>query len=173
MICRRYALMVPFALAMAPARAATPAFSFPSIDGGDIALAAHRGKPVLVVNTASQCAFTPQYEALQQLHEDYGDRILVLGVPSNDFGGQEYGTEAEVKEFCEVNFNLTLPLTEITKVKGRDPHPFYAWAAKNGVRPSWNFHKILLDGEGRIVRDFPSAIGPESPRLRRAIDALL
>ncbi|MEM9228532.1 MAG: glutathione peroxidase [Pseudomonadota bacterium] len=173
MFNRRYALMVPFALAMAPARAAAPGFSFANIDGGQIDLQAYRGKPILVVNTASHCVFTKQYDALQQLHDDYGDRLLVLAVPSDDFGGQEYGTEAEVKRFCEVNFNLTLPLTEITRVKGPEAHPFYVWAAKNGVRPAWNFHKVLLDGEGRIVRDFPSTIGPQSARLRRAIDALL
>lgn len=172
MLTRR---MVCLGLALAPfaARAAAPDFTFANIDGGTIALSDLRGKPVLVVNTASQCAFTPQYDALQALHEAYGAKLTVLAVPSDDFGGQELATEAEVKEFCEVNFNLTLPMTEITPVKGAQAHPFYLWAAAQNVRPAWNFHKILLDPQGQIVGDYPSSVRPDSRRLRAAIDALL
>ena len=172
MLTRR---MVCLGLALIPfsARAAAPDFTFANIDGGTIALSDLRGKPVLVVNTASQCAFTPQYDALQALHETYGAKLTVLAVPSDDFGGQELATEAEVKEFCEVNFNLTLPMTEITPVKGAQAHPFYLWAASQNVSPTWNFHKILLGPRGQIVGDYPSSIRPDSRRLRAAIDALL
>lgn len=165
------------ALALLPASPAlsadAPSFRFASIDGGDIELADWRGKPVLVVNTASMCAFTPQYDALQALHERLGDKALVLAVPSDDFGGQELGSEAEVKEFCEANFGLTLPMTEITRVRGRDAHPFYRWAADQGVAPRWNFHKILLDGRGGIAGDFPSSVRPDDPALMAAIQAAM
>ena len=96
----------------------------------------------------------------------------MLAVPSDDFG-QDLDDATAVKEFCEVNFSLTLPMTEITHVRGPGAHPFYAWAAAQGVQPLWNFHKILLDGEGRIVADFASPVSPDSPRLTDAIDALL
>ena len=171
---RRQILALLAALAAAPRVAAMDdGFSFASIDGGRIELADWRGKPVLVVNTASMCAYTPQYDALQALHDELGDRALILAVPSDDFGGQEYGTEAEVKEFCEVNFDLTLPMTEITRVRGTDAHPFYAWAAAQGVAPRWNFHKILLDGQGRIVAEFPSSVRPTDTALRNALDQLI
>lgn len=153
--------------------AGAPGFAFPSIDGGKIDLADWRGKPVLVVNTASRCAYTPQYDALQALHERYEGRALVLAVPSQDFGGQEFASEVEVKAFCEVNFDLTLPMTEITTVRGGGAHPFYAWAAAQGVQPRWNFHKILLDGNGRIAGDFASGVRPDDPALISAIDRLL
>lgn len=154
------------------ARAGTAGFSFDSIDGGRIRLDEWRGTPVMVVNTASQCAFTPQYEALQALHEEFAGRAHVLAVPSDDFGGQELDSEAEVKDFCDVNFGLTLPMTGITRVLGADAHPFYRWAAAQGVVPRWNFHKILLDRDGRIAGDFPSMVRPDSARLRDAIRAL-
>lgn len=148
-------------------------FTFPSIDGGTLELAAFRGGPVLVVNTASRCAFTGQYDGLQALYDAYRDRgFTLLGVPSNSFR-QELSSEAAVRDFCEVNFGIDFPMTGIVEVTGRGAHPFYAWAAGQGVVPRWNFHKILLDGEGRIVAEFPSQVGPESPRLRAAVEALL
>ncbi|WP_370445254.1 glutathione peroxidase [Oceanibium sediminis] len=170
---RRFALALPLLALSLPALAAAPEFTFPSIDGGTIDLAALRGKPVLVVNTASQCAYTPQYDALQALHESYAGRATVLAVPSDDFGGQELDDAAAVKEFCEVNFALTLPMTDIQVVRGAGAHPFYAWAAEQGVTPSWNFHKILLDSEGRIVAEFNSNVRPDSAQVLRAIDAAL
>ncbi|MEM8787540.1 MAG: glutathione peroxidase [Pseudomonadota bacterium] len=168
-------MIVPFALAFAPPRvaAAAPGFSFDNIDGGTIDLAAHRGRPVLVVNTASRCTFTRQYDQLQALHDAYGDRALILAVPSDDFGGQEFDTAAEVKAFCAVNFALTVPMTDITRVRGPQAHPFFTWAAQQGVRPRWNFHKILLDAEGRIAAEFPSQVAPDDRRISRALDALL
>ncbi|MEM8957374.1 MAG: glutathione peroxidase [Pseudomonadota bacterium] len=149
-------------------------FTFASIDGGEISLAAFRGQPVLVTNTASMCGFTPQYDGLQSLHERYGPRgLVVLAVPSADFN-QEYADAAQVKEFCEVNFSLTLPMTDITRVKGRDAHPFYQWVrSETGFVPRWNFNKVLLDGEGAVVATFGSTDRPTSPKVTSQIDALL
>jgi glutathione peroxidase len=148
-------------------------FTFPSIDGGAFDLADFRGRPVLVVNTASRCAFTGQYDGLQDLYDAYRDRgFVVLGVPSNSFN-QELASEAAVRDFCEVNFGIDFPMTGIVAVTGADAHPFYAWAASQGVVPRWNFHKILLDGEGRIIADFPSQVGPDNARLRTAVEATL
>jgi glutathione peroxidase len=149
------------------------AFVFDGIDGGAIDLAAYRGGPVLVVNTASRCGFTGQFDGLQALWDQYRDRgLTVLGVPSNSFR-QELGSAAEVADFCEVNFGIDFPMTDLVEVTGPEAHPFYAWAAAQGVRPSWNFHKILLDGEGRIVADYGARIGPSAPGLIAAIEALL
>lgn len=148
-----------------------PRYRFASIDGGMIELA--NGRPALVVNTASRCGFTPQYDALQSLHERFGDRLTVLAVPSDDFGGQELASEAEVKAFCDVNFGLTLPMATITRVRGQDAHPFYAWAAEAGVRPRWNFHKILVDGTGRLAGAFPSSTRPDAPPLIAAIERMM
>jgi glutathione peroxidase len=164
-------LVAPFA-----ARAATEAegrFVFASIDGGTLDLAAFRGGPVLVVNTASFCRFTPQYEALQALWDRYRARgLTVVGVPSQSFG-QELDSNGEVEEFCEVNFSITFPMSELVEVTGAQAHPFYAWARAQGVDPSWNFHKILLDGEGRIVADFAPSVDPDAPELVGAIEKLL
>ena len=160
--------------AAAPALAqAVPDFEFASIDGGTIRLGDLRGQTVLIVNTASLCGFTYQYEALQALHERLQGRAHVLAVPSDDFGGQELATEAEVKDFCQINYNLTLPMTEITSVRRGNVHPFYAWAADQGVRPRWNFHKILLDGDGRIADHFASFVKPDSPKILQAINAVM
>lgn len=151
-----------------------PAFRFASIDGGDYDMAEWRGRPVLVVNTASLCAFTGQYDELQALHEEYGPSgLVVLAVPSDDFR-QELASDDAVAEFCEVNFNLTLPMTTITSVRGQDAHPFYRWLREtHGFAPTWNFNKVLLDGEGRVVDTFGSATRPGSARIRREIEARL
>ena len=149
------------------------AFVFDGIDGGAIDLAAYLGGPVLVVNTASRCGFTGQYDGLQALWDEYRERgLTVLGVPSNSFR-QELGSAAEVADFCEVNFGIDFPMTDLVEVTGPAAHPFYAWAAQEGVAPSWNFHKILLDGEGRIVADYGARIGPAAPGLIAAIEALV
>lgn len=178
---RRTALMGLAALGLAatlraPARAGQAAaggFTFPSIDGGTLALDAFRGGPLLVVNTASRCAFTRQYDALQALYDRYRDRgLTVLAVPSNSFR-QELSSEAAVRDFCEVNFALDLPMTGIVEVTGPGAHPFYAWAAAAGVVPRWNFHKILLDGEGRLAEDFAPQVAPDAPGLVAAVERLL
>ncbi len=164
-------------LALVLSLAAFPAaagFTFPSIDGGTIDLDDHRGKPILVVNTASLCGFTDQFDDLQALHEEYGPRgLLVLAVPSNDFN-QELATEAEVKEFCAVTFDLTLPMTEILRVKGGAAHPFYAWMRdSHGFVPGWNFNKVLIGPEGAPVATWGSATRPTSRAIRSAVERLL
>jgi glutathione peroxidase len=155
------------------ARAAGP-FTFASIDGGTLDLADWRGRPVLVVNTASRCAFTPQYDGLQALYDRYRGRgLVVLAVPSNDFR-QELATEAEVAEFCELNFGLDLPMTEITHVRGRRAHPFYRWLAEaHGFTPGWNFNKVLIGPDGALVETFGSRVSPTAPALTGRIEALL
>ncbi|SIO37419.1 glutathione peroxidase [Rhodovulum sp. ES.010] len=158
----------------APSAEAAQGFRFDSIDGGEIALDGFRGQPVLVVNTASQCGFTPQYDGLQTLHDRYGaEGLVVLAVPSDDFK-QELSSEAAVKEFCDVNFGLTLPMTEITHVKGADAHPFYKWLkAEHGFAPRWNFNKVLIGPEGEVVDTYGSLTKPTSRKVTRKIEALL
>lgn len=147
---------------------------FPSIDGGTLSLEAWRGQPVLVVNTASQCGFTGQYAGLQDLWETYrGKGLIVLAVPSDDFN-QELATAAEVKEFCALNYDLTLPMTDILHVKGAGAHPFYkAVKAETGFEPGWNFNKVLVAPDGTVVATFGSAVRPDSARMKREIEALL
>ena len=152
-------------------------FSFTSIDGQPLSLADYRGKAVLVVNTASRCGFTHQYAGLQTLWETYRDRgLVVLGVPSNDFGAQEPGSETEIKEFCIVNFNIDFPMTEKQVVSGANAHPFYQWSGEQlGVlsKPKWNFYKILLDSDGNAVDWFASTTGPDANKLIAAIESVL
>lgn len=160
---------------MAGAAVAAPGqFVFESIDGGQIDLDQWSGRPVLVVNTASQCAFTPQYDGLQALYDRYRDAgLMVLAVPSDDFA-QELDSEAEVKEFCEINFNLDLPMTEITRIRGTGAHPFFRWLAdEEGFIPRWNFNKVLIGPEGEVVATWGSTVGPTSSRVTREIEALL
>lgn len=163
------------ALALSTARAgqATQTFHFPSIDGGTYTLSDWGGRPVLVVNTASLCGFTGQYAGLQDLHDAYAGRAVVLAVPSDDFA-QELGSDAEVAAFCEVNFGLTLPMTTIQSVRGPRAHPFYRWMARDhGFVPQWNFNKVLLDGAGQPVATWGSNPDPMGRRIRSAIDGLL
>ena len=152
-------------------------FRFTAIEGGDLPLARFKGKAVLVVNTASQCGFTPQYEGLEALWKEYKDRgLVVLGVPSNDFGGQEPGSSAEIKKFCEVNYSIDFPMTEKVAVKGAEAHPFYKWAADELgalAAPKWNFHKYLVAPDGRLVDWFSTPTGPDSDRLKKAVEAAL
>lgn len=152
-------------------------FTFTAIEGHELPLSGYAGKAVLVVNTASFCGFTHQYSDLQAVWEKYRDRgLVVLGVPSNDFGSQEPGNEKEIKEFCEVNFSIDFPLTEKEVVKGDDAHPFYAWArAALGAKaaPRWNFHKYLVGPNGDLVAWFPTAVSPSSKRVIQAIEAQL
>lgn len=152
-------------------------FSFVGNDGQPLPLAQFKGKAVLVVNTASQCGFTPQYKGLEALAEKYRERgLVVLGVPSNDFGGQEPGSSADIKEFCELNYGIQFPLTEKVTVVGDDAHPFYRWAtAVLGplAKPRWNFHKYLIAPDGRLVDWFSTVTAPDSPRIIKGIEAVL
>ncbi len=152
-------------------------FSFESIDGGAITMSSYEGKAVLVVNTASFCGYTPQYEGLQSLWSEYKDKgLVVLGVPSNDFGAQEPGSAEEIKDFCEANFDVDFPLTAKQVVKGGDAHPFYQWAAaEKGAEnaPRWNFHKYLVGPDGSLLAAFPSKVEPMSKDIVSSVEAAL
>jgi glutathione peroxidase len=161
-----------------PAVAATAHdFSFISIDGGDLPLADYKGKVVLLVNTASMCGFTRQYEGLQSLWSEYRDRgLVVLGVPSDDFGGQEFDTAKQVKSFCSLNYGIDFPMTDIVMVAGPNAHPYYKWVADvhgSLAIPRWNFHKHVIDADGKLVDWFASTTSPKSNRLRKAIETAL
>jgi glutathione peroxidase len=176
----RVALAAVGLLAAAPASATTSTawdFSFIGIDGQPLPLAQFRGKEVLVVNTASQCGFTPQYKGLEELAQKYRERgLVVLGVPSNDFGAQEPGTSQQIKDFCESSFGIDFPLTEKVKVRGEEAHPFYRWAAdKVGILgvPRWNFHKYLIAPDGHLADWFSTITPPDAARLVTAVEANL
>ena len=151
-------------------------FKINSISGDIIDLNEFKGKPVLVVNTASYCGFTKQYEDMQKLWENYRERgLVVLGIPSNSFN-QEKNNNSEVKEFCEVNFNINFPMTEITNVKGDDAHEIYKWAKENHGKsaiPKWNFYKILINKEGKIEDTYASLTNPTSKKIINKIESLL
>jgi glutathione peroxidase len=151
--------------------------SFQAIDGTPMPLAGYRGKVLLVVNTASFCGFTQQYAALQKLHEAYESRgLIVIGAPSNDFGGQEPKSEAEVKSFCEGAFGITFPLTSKIHVRGSERHPFYTWASEtlgSMNAPWWNFHKYLVGRDGKLVSAFGTRTEPQAPDVIKAIEAEL
>ena len=153
------------------------AFDFVAIDGGPLPMADFAGKAVLLVNTASRCGFTYQYEALQSLWSDYRDRgLVVLGVPSNDFGRQEPGSNAEIKQFCEASFSIDFPMTEKQSVKGPNAHPMYRWLnAELGPkgRPSWNFHKFLITPGGEIAGVWSARTEPSDETLLAAIEGVL
>lgn len=151
-------------------------FTFPAIDGGELPLKAWAGKAVLVVNTASFCGFTPQYRELEAVWRRYRDRgFVVLGVPSNDFGAQEPGQAAQIKQFCET-YDVSFPLADKQIVVGGKAHPFYRWIAAElgeGGAPRWNFHKYLIAPDGTLAGAWPSSVKPDSPTITREIDALL
>ncbi len=151
-------------------------FKINSITGDVIDLNDFKGKPVLIVNTASYCGFTKQYNDMQNLWEKYKDKgLIVLGIPSNSFN-QEKTNNDDVKEFCEVNFNINFPLTEITNVKGDKAHEIYKWAKNNygkSAVPKWNFYKILINNEGKIEDTFASFTNPTSKKITKKIENLL
>ena len=151
-------------------------FKINSITGDQIDLKDFKGKPILIVNTASYCGFTKQYNDMQELWEKYRDRgLIVLGVPSNSFN-QEKSDNSAVKEFCEVNFNINFPLTEITDVKGDNAHEIYKWAKANygkSAVPKWNFYKILINKDGKIEDTYASLTSPTSNKITKKIENLL
>ena len=166
------------AWAQAPAmsRITAFAFHFAGLSGGDIQLAEHAGKPILVVNTASQCGYTPQYAGLQELWTRYRSRgLLIVGVPSNDFGGQEPGDSAEIAETAQHQYGASFPITAKAEVRGPNSHPFYKWV--NGQRPldppRWNFHKYLIGRDGLVAASFSSEIEPTDARVIAAIEKQL
>ena len=147
---------------------------FDSIDGGTLSLSQWRGQPVLVVNTASRCAYTKQYSGLQALYEAYRDRgLVVLAVPSDDFN-QELSSEEKVKEFCELQYGIDMPMTGITHVKGPDAHPVYKSLANDAnFVPHWNFNKVLIGPRGNVVETYGSRTKPTSSKIVADIEALL
>jgi glutathione peroxidase len=152
-------------------------FEFTSIDGEKLPFAEWRGRPVLVVNTASFCGYTPQYRDLEALYRQYQARgLVVLGVPSNDFGEQEPGTAAEIKQFCATNYQVDFPLTEKYRVIGGAAHPFYRWVAAQlgeAGAPRWNFHKYLIGPDGQLAGAWPSQVRPTDSAVTKEIDGAL
>ena len=151
-------------------------FSIESISGGDIKLADYKNKVVLLVNTASQCGFTPQYAGLQKIYDRYkDDGLVVLGVPSDDFN-QELSSDDDVKKFCEIRYGVNFPLTSIQKIKGESAHPLYKWISGNTSvigQPRWNFHKYLISKEGQILNWFSSMTSPTSEGLLNQVEQAL
>ena len=147
------------------------------INSKNLNLEKFKGKIVLIVNVASNCGFTKQYEDLQTLYEQYNERgLVVLGIPSNQFGGQEPGTNKEIKNFCETNFNITFPMTDKVDVKGKNAHELYIWAKDNygkSTIPKWNFHKILINKEGKVQDTYNSFIEPLSKKIIKEIELIL
>jgi glutathione peroxidase len=146
------------------------AFSFPALAGGDIRLADYAGRPLLVVNTASLCGFTPQYAGLQELWTEFrGQGLMIIGVPSNDFGAQEPGGPTEIAETAQHQYGVTFPIAAKATVKGPNAHPFYKWAAEARPKdvPRWNFHKYLVGHDGYIVEVFPETVEPSDTILTR------
>ena len=184
MISRRTIITAALAAAASPAairsaagqaamsRMTAYAFSFPALAGGDIRLAEYAGHPLLVVNTASLCGFTPQYAGLQQLWTEFHDRgLTIIGVPSNDFGAQEPGGATEIAETAQHQYGVTFPIAAKAVVKGSKAHPFYKWAADARPKdvPRWNFHKYLIGRDGYIAEVFPETVEPADTRVKTAV----
>ncbi|UWU73363.1 glutathione peroxidase [Bradyrhizobium huanghuaihaiense] len=182
MMNRRTLLIAALAGAAAPmtrayaeggmSRISAYAFTFPALSGDDIRLAAFTGKPLLVVNTASLCGYTPQYAGLQELWGEFRERgLTVIGVPSNDFGSQEPGGAGEITETAHHQYGVTFPIAAKAVVIGAKAHPFYKWAAEARPRevPRWNFHKYLIGRDGYIAEVFPSAVEPTDTRVKTAV----
>jgi glutathione peroxidase len=145
-----------------------------SLDGTPKNLSEYKGKVLVVVNTASECGFTPQYAGLEKLYESYKDKgVVVLGFPSNDFGGQEPGTAEQIKAFCTTKFHVTFPMFEKVKTKGEGQSPVYKFLTAGHGEPEWNFHKYVVGKDGQVRAAFPSKVTPESAELKTAIDAAL
>lgn len=152
-------------------------FTLAALDGKPMPLSQFAGKVVLLVNTASECGYTPQYEGLEKLWQTFRDKgLVVVGVPSNDFGAQEPGTAQEIASFCQVNYGVTFPLTAKTVVKGEGAHPLYQWAGEQAGllgRPKWNFHKYLFGRDGAFITWFSTPAKPTGPKITKAIEAAL
>lgn len=182
MIDRRTILMAALAAIASPAatrsalaqasRITAYAFSFPALAGGDIRLADYAGRPLLVVNTASLCGFTPQYAGLQELWTEFHGRgLMILGVPSNDFGGQEPGGATEIANTAQQHYGVTFPIAAKAVIRGANAHPFYKWAADARPKdvPRWNFHKYLIGRDGYIAEVFSERVEPTDTRVKTAI----
>lgn len=174
------ALIISFLLALAPPTETDPApmnvhdYTIPSIDGGTIDFSAFKGKKILIVNTASKCGYTRQYAQLEELYKNEKDRLVVVGFPANNFGGQEPGSDSEIAEFCQKNYGVTFPMAAKVSVKGGDQHPLFAMltSAENpdftgGIK--WNFEKFLIDENGRLIRRFRSGADPMGAEISGAL----
>tara|TARA_B100000029_G_scaffold485143_1_gene538178 strand:- start:605 stop:1156 length:552 start_codon:yes stop_codon:yes gene_type:complete len=152
-------------------------FHFKDLDGSPLNLSEYKGKIIVIVNVASQCGFTKQYADMQKVWEQYQSKGLVMiGVPSNDFGNQEPGSNSEIKNFCEAKFGISFPMTEKISVRGPNTHPFYIWAKENYGKtaiPKWNFHKIIIGKDGKIAETFSSITKPSSSRFIKVIEKLI
>jgi glutathione peroxidase len=152
-------------------------FKINSINGEEINISIFNDKTILLVNVASKCGFTKQYDDLQKLYDAYKEKgLVVIGVPSNQFGGQEPGTETEIKNFCETNFNISFPMTSKYDVKGDNAHPVYIWAKETygkSTVPKWNFHKILINKNGKVEDTFASFTGPLSNKIIKKLEEIL
>ena len=152
-------------------------FMFKDLDGSSLNLSKYKGKIIVVVNVASQCGFTNQYEDMQKVWEKYQAKgIVILGVPSNDFGKQEPGSNEDIKNFCEAKFGISFPMTEKVSVKGSEAHPFYIWARENHGKsaiPKWNFHKIIIDKNGKVAETFSSMTNPSSKKFIETLEKLI
>ena len=151
-------------------------FEFNGLEGNSIKLSDYKNKVIVVVNVASRCGYTPQYEDLQALWSEYENKdVVVIGVPTNNFR-QEPGSNKEIKDFCETNFNVNFPMTEKTNVLGKDAHPFFKWARKNygvGAIPKWNFHKIIVGKDGKVADTFSSITSPSSKKFKKVLEKLI
>jgi glutathione peroxidase len=151
-------------------------FKVPGLDGSTIDFSKYKGKKVLIVNTASECGYTPQYADLQKLYEAHKSNLVIVGFPANNFGGQEPGTNTEIKEFCKKNYGVTFPMAGKVSVKGDDIHPIFKWLttkSENGVLDAeikWNFTKFLLDEKGKLIAVFPSKVNPNSEEITKYLN---
>ncbi len=152
-------------------------FTMKDIDGNDVKLDAFKGRLIMIVNTASKCGYTPQYEGLEAIYKKYKDRgFVILGFPANNFMGQEPGTEKEIKEFCTLKYNVTFPMFSKISVTGRDQHPLYGFLTNKATNPefggeiSWNFNKFLIGKDGKVVGRFATAVNPEDASVVAAIE---
>jgi glutathione peroxidase len=151
-------------------------FKVNGLDGTPIELSKYKGKKLLIVNTASQCGYTPQYADLEKLYQQYKNKLVIVGFPANNFGGQEPGTNAQIKDFCKKNYGVSFPMSEKVSVKGDDIDPLFRWLTtknENGVMDAeikWNFTKFLLDEKGKLVAVFPSKVNPMSEEITKLLD---
>jgi glutathione peroxidase len=172
-------LLALLALASPAVASEAPAMSLydlsaQTLDGKPQALSAYKGKVVLVVNTASECGYTPQYAGLEKLYQQTKEKgFVILGFPSNDFGSQEPGDSAQIAKFCETKYHVHFPMFEKVKVKGDGKSPIYVFLTGKQTEPKWNFHKYLVGKDGQVIAAFPSRVEPDSPELKQAIEAAL
>lgn len=152
-------------------------FTLNDIDGNSVDFTQFKGKKLLLVNVASKCGYTPQYADLQKLNEEYGDQVVILGFPANNFGGQEPGTNEDIKQFCSANYGVTFQMFDKISVKGADKHPLYRWLSDkdlngwNDKEPSWNFCKYFIDENGELKKFFPSSVNPMDDEIIQLITA--